>query len=206
MEPQEDPQRSAILDAAAELFEQYSYRKTTVEEIAQKAGIGKGSVYLHYESKEAIGLAWLHRIHDTMFSTLADAARGPGAPLARLKRILVLRVMLRDAVFRRHRRSLDEALESLRGTLDAHRERFHRREASLIADLIEEALADGSARPADEPPAKLGETLVLATNALLPYRVRTEQVPGKKTIEHRARRVAALLVRALSHPTERPHV
>ena len=41
-----------ILKAANELFVQYGFDKTTVSEIAKEAGISKGAIYLHFQSKE----------------------------------------------------------------------------------------------------------------------------------------------------------
>lgn len=205
MNPTHDPLREEILDAAAALFEHYSYRKTTVEEIAQKAGVGKGTIYLHFESKEQIGLAWLQRIHQEMLVSLLKTVEGTGSALDRLEEFLVQRVMLRDAIFRQHRRSLDEALESLRGMLDEHRHRFHAQEAALIARLIDESAREGEVHQTSESPDRLGETMVVATNSLLPYRVRTEQVPPRKTIEDHARRVAVLLRQALQKPQETHH-
>lgn len=43
--------RRRLLDAAADLFVTQGYRKTGIDEIARKAGIGKGSVYLHFATK-----------------------------------------------------------------------------------------------------------------------------------------------------------
>jgi AcrR family transcriptional regulator len=40
--------RRRLLDAAAELFVTQGYRKTSIDEIARRAGIGKGTVYLHF--------------------------------------------------------------------------------------------------------------------------------------------------------------
>ncbi len=45
---------NSLLDAAMELFIRYGYDKTTVNEIAKKAGISKGAVYLHFDSKQSI--------------------------------------------------------------------------------------------------------------------------------------------------------
>jgi AcrR family transcriptional regulator len=36
-----------ILDAAGDLLLRLGYRKVTIEDVAQRAGIGKGTVYLH---------------------------------------------------------------------------------------------------------------------------------------------------------------
>ncbi len=46
--------RERLLDAAQTLFLRHGFDKTTVADIAVQAGIGKGSVYLHFESKEAV--------------------------------------------------------------------------------------------------------------------------------------------------------
>ena len=43
-----------LLDAATKLFTHYGFDKTTVADIAIDAGISKGAVYLHFESKDAL--------------------------------------------------------------------------------------------------------------------------------------------------------
>lgn len=43
-----------VLDAALELFTQKGFSATRVDDIAQKAGISKGAVYLYFPRKEAI--------------------------------------------------------------------------------------------------------------------------------------------------------
>lgn len=43
-----------ILKAATDLFVQYGYDKTTVSDIAKAAGVSKGMIYLHFESKQAL--------------------------------------------------------------------------------------------------------------------------------------------------------
>jgi AcrR family transcriptional regulator len=48
---------SRIFDAAEGLFARYGLRKTTIEDIAREAGIGKGTVYNYFPSKEEIFLA-----------------------------------------------------------------------------------------------------------------------------------------------------
>lgn len=50
-----------ILNAAAELFIHYGYDKTTVSDIAREAGVSKGAIYLHFESKDGLFEALLVR-------------------------------------------------------------------------------------------------------------------------------------------------
>jgi AcrR family transcriptional regulator len=46
--------RDTILTAAKRLFSQYGPQKTTIADIAREAGVGVGTVYLEFASKEAI--------------------------------------------------------------------------------------------------------------------------------------------------------
>lgn len=43
-----------ILDAAAELVLRWGYDKTTIDDIARHAGVGKGTIYLHWKTREAL--------------------------------------------------------------------------------------------------------------------------------------------------------
>ncbi len=51
--------RSAILRAARTVFAHQGYADTVVDDIAAQAGIGKGTLYLYFPSKEQIYLAAL---------------------------------------------------------------------------------------------------------------------------------------------------
>ncbi|MBB5852841.1 TetR family transcriptional regulator [Amycolatopsis umgeniensis] len=62
----ERPDRTAgradrILDAAGVLLSRLGYRKVTIEDIANQAGIGKGTIYLHWRTKENLFHALLLR-------------------------------------------------------------------------------------------------------------------------------------------------
>jgi AcrR family transcriptional regulator len=58
-----DARLERVLDAAADLLVRLGYRRVTIEEVARRAGIGKGTVYLHFPTKEALFLAVLLRTH-----------------------------------------------------------------------------------------------------------------------------------------------
>lgn len=46
--------RDALLAAALEVFLVHGFQAARIEDIAQRAGVGKGSVYLHFATKEAL--------------------------------------------------------------------------------------------------------------------------------------------------------
>ena len=43
-----------ILDAAQRLFVRYGVKRTSVDDIVREAGIAKGTLYLYYDSKNAL--------------------------------------------------------------------------------------------------------------------------------------------------------
>ena len=62
--------REAILDSARKLFTDNGYESTTVDAIAAKAELGKGTIYSYFSGKEEIYLAILEReltiLHNNM--------------------------------------------------------------------------------------------------------------------------------------------
>lgn len=76
-----EARKQRILDTAADLFIQYGYDKTTVSDIAREAGVSKGVIYLHFDSKdallEALFLRETQRYSETWFELLeADPESG----------------------------------------------------------------------------------------------------------------------------------
>ena len=69
--------RSAILDAALELFSRNGYEATGVAEICAAAQVSKGAVYYHFPSKQELFLAlmttWLEGV-EVFFNAAADSA------------------------------------------------------------------------------------------------------------------------------------
>ena len=61
--------RNRILDAAFEIFSEKGFHRATVAEVAKKAHVGKGTVYLYFTGKEALLLA----IFDTLIDRLVFA-------------------------------------------------------------------------------------------------------------------------------------
>ncbi len=50
-----------ILGAAATLLVRWGYRKTTIDDVAREAGVGKGTIYLHWKDKNELFRAALWR-------------------------------------------------------------------------------------------------------------------------------------------------
>jgi AcrR family transcriptional regulator len=64
-----------ILDAASELMIRLGYRKVTIEDVARQAGIGKGTVYLHWRTKERLFESLFLRESVDLITELIDGVR-----------------------------------------------------------------------------------------------------------------------------------
>jgi AcrR family transcriptional regulator len=71
-----------ILDAAAELLRAHGYRRVSIDDVATRAEVGKGTIYLHWRTREALFWAVLQReTHQLLEELIADLAADPGLAL-----------------------------------------------------------------------------------------------------------------------------
>src|SRR6476620_7284883 len=87
--------REAILDATDRLLAQNGYKKMTIDDLAAEVGIGKGSIYLHFESKEEIALSHVDRIVERLKRKLHEIASTDVSPADRICDMLIERVLFR---------------------------------------------------------------------------------------------------------------
>jgi AcrR family transcriptional regulator len=75
---------TVILDAALQVFGQYGYRRTSMDDIAREAGIGKGTIYLSFASKEEVFQALSQRLAQRMLARAEAARHRPGTTADKL--------------------------------------------------------------------------------------------------------------------------
>jgi AcrR family transcriptional regulator len=188
--------RDAILDAANELLGRYGYNKMTVDDLAAEVGIGKGTIYLHFPSKEEVVLSTIDRMVDRLLVKLAEIAEGPGSVPSRLESMLVTRILYRLDNRHHDSKSMDELLSALRTPYLARRERYFAAEAAVLSEVLEEGRAHDELSLDDA--AATAQTLVLATNALLPSNLSARELGKRKHVAEQATALARLLVRGLA--------
>lgn len=74
-EDERDVRARRTLDAAGELLLRWGYKRVTVEDIARRAEVGKGTVYLHWKSKDELFDALLLREFAAGLSHMVAALR-----------------------------------------------------------------------------------------------------------------------------------
>jgi len=82
--------RPLILRAATEVFSERGFAAVTVAEIADHAGIGKGTVYEYFSSKDELLFAVFEWMNQGIAQRIRDLLNEDGTTLDRLRRLLAL--------------------------------------------------------------------------------------------------------------------
>ena len=187
--------KSAILDATDRLLARHGYKKMTIDDLAAEVGIGKGSVYLHFSSKEEIALSHIDAIIERLKARLYEISAKKTACDKRLKEMLIERVIFRFDSVQHYTRSLDDIFSKIRQRLLERRKRYFGEEAKIFAKLIKEGVDSGAFAKINPDDAAL--SLLLATNSLLPYSLSTQELGERKEIHKRVSELADLLLKGV---------
>ncbi|HYH31315.1 MAG TPA: TetR/AcrR family transcriptional regulator [Pseudonocardia sp.] len=170
-----------ILDRAAESVLAVGHAGTTIEVVARSAGVAKGTIYLHFPSRDALFTAVLRRERLALVTATADAVTAEpsaatphgvvGASVAALQRRPLLAAVLRRDADVLGRLAHAVPVPEMPGT------------ARGFAAYLDELRAAGLVRT-DLPSAELLATVAavllgfLTTGGLLPAPVPADRLPG----------------------------
>lgn len=130
--------RELIMDAAAELFAARGVTSTSVDEIAERAGIAKGSVFYNFESKSGLVEALMARSSRVFTEALAEATEGR---TGRDRRDAVVRALL--TVVRDHPATARMMVSELFRVDRSWRESIETWRTTALAPLVTDAVAAG---------------------------------------------------------------
>jgi TetR/AcrR family transcriptional regulator, cholesterol catabolism regulator len=85
-----------IVAAAAKVFRTKGYHAATVRDIAEEVGILKGSLYHHFESKEALLYLVVKEPIAQMFQTMGEIAATDGSATEKLRRAILAHLQAFD--------------------------------------------------------------------------------------------------------------
>ncbi len=187
-----DETRDRILDAAERLLARLGYQKTTMDDLATEAGVSKRTIYLHFRSKEETTLSTIDRIVERLLTVLEDLAGSSRPVCVRLQMMLTTRVLFRFDSVRDYHQGIDELFRAIRPAYLARRSQYFEAEAAVFGRVLEEGKKDGSFSIG--VPEEVAQSLILATNALLPSGLSPQELGARSSVEKQADRIAALLI------------
>lgn len=152
--------RNEILDAAEQLFVTKGFDKTSTNDILERVGIARGTLYYHFGSKEEILDAIIQRMSETLVKRAAGVAAQKGKPV--LERLTEMMLALNVDSELGH-----EIMEQVHKPQNAlmHQKMQEGLLAGirpLITGLIEEGIAQGLCQT--DYPAQAAEMMLLYSN------------------------------------------
>lgn len=187
--------KDAILDSAERLLARFGYRKMTVEDIAVEAGIGKGTIYLHFNSKEELVLSHVDRLVDRLKNRLREIASSDEPASERVRSMLLTRVLFRFDSIQHYTQSLNDLLAALRPSLLARRAVYFDEEAQIFADVLNQGRDSHEFQFDDALNTAYG--MLHATNSLLPYSLSTTELGEREEVKEKATVIADLILSGL---------
>jgi TetR/AcrR family acrAB operon transcriptional repressor len=153
--------RQGILNAALELFHENGYSRTTLEQIARRAGVTRGAIYWHFRDKVDLFLGLKDEIEQSAGTRLEDLLLWPVESLDDMRKgvLRLFRNIEENEQFRRYFEIVlyrAEFTEELQPLLTKYRDKLQRLQQKDQEDLIRLQRAGKVHADVDCPRAALG--------------------------------------------------
>ena len=187
-----------VTDAARKLFGRYGFEKTTIDDIAKEAGIGKGSVYLEFPNKQEILFAIIREFVEERHNQIKEYVENAEAPyLESLEQMLFIHAL---AVHERATSQIHTP-DALLHTNIVIKQRFKKHfefMKSSISTLLRKA-AENKEIKSKTDFDEVTETIILGIGSICPPYLRNTKpnvtgIPTRKQLEKEAGLLVKLLI------------
>jgi AcrR family transcriptional regulator len=131
-----------ILEAAFAEFSRNGYAMTTLDQIAERAGVTKGTIYVYFENKEHLFISMVRELMKVAIDTVQDMFEqheGSTADLLRAQFSLIYQHIVED----RRRREVVRMLIAEASRFPALADRYHQDIHCPCVDLLTQAIQRG---------------------------------------------------------------
>ena len=131
-----------ILEAAFAEFSRNGYAMTTLDQIAERAGVTKGTIYVYFENKEHLFISMVREITKATLDTVQDmfeSHEGSTADLLRAQFSFIYQHIVED----RRRREVVRMLIAEAPRFPALADRYHEEILRPCLDMLRQAIQRG---------------------------------------------------------------
>ena len=153
--------REKILNTATQLFIQKGSEKTSMQDIAQTAGISKGAIYHHFKSKDEIVFAVIRSRQELMEEEMKQWLKATENLTGREQLQTIIKSNLGSQTARTIDGIVGEYEKDAGFILTMMRDNL-RIGAPVVSDIIKKGMADGSLQP--QYPEEAAEVFLLLVN------------------------------------------
>jgi len=138
-----------ILEAAFSEFSRNGYATTTLDRIAEGAGVTKGTIYVYFENKEHLFISMVHEAMKATLDTIQDMFErheGSTADLLRAQFSFIYQHLVEDRRRREVLRMLIAEASRFPALADRYHEEIHRPCMELLQQAIQRGMDRGEIR------------------------------------------------------------
>ena len=168
--------RQAILEQAIRTFAELGFRGTDVQVIADRAGVGKGTVYRYFHSKEDLFWAATFDVLVRLDEYLATAMIGVDGACARLRAAALAHAGFFDANPLYLEMFVQERAEFRGAGPESHRD-YHEKMVERIGGILQQGIESGELRPVDTRRATIALGCLLYGATVLGSHLQAVPVP-----------------------------
>jgi AcrR family transcriptional regulator len=131
-----------ILEAAFEEFSRNGYAATALDQVAERAGVTKGTIYVYFESKEHLFISMVREVTNVTLDVVQDMFKrheGSTADLLRAQFSFIYEHIVED----RRRREVVRMLIAEASRFPALADRYHEEIHRPCLDLLKQAIQRG---------------------------------------------------------------
>ncbi len=155
-----DERRDRIIESARELFARFGLKKTTMDEIAEKCGMSKATLYYYFQNKEDVFKSVIKKELDLFKKIVQETLSKENSPQEKLRAFIVARFTRIKEIANYYSTIKDEYLEHY-AFVEKERTEFTNWEIQIIQSILDEGVQKGIFETSD---SKL--TAVVITYAL----------------------------------------
>jgi len=138
-----------IVEAAFAEFSRNGYAMTTLDQIAERAGVTKGTIYVYFENKEHLFISMVHEAMKASLDTIQDMFErhdGSTADLLRAQFSFIYQHLVEDRRRREVVRMLIAEASRFPALADRYHEEIHRPCMDMLSRIIQRGIDRGEIR------------------------------------------------------------
>ena len=145
-----EEKRKAVLQAASDVLLEYGPQKTTLDDIAKRAGMAKTSLYYYFKDKHEIIRAIIKSDMDQLLDILNKAVDAANTVEEKMYALGEARYRFISERAQRANKKIISEFRSLEGVFEAEREHYLHLHRELIEKILREGIQNGELHPIED--------------------------------------------------------
>ncbi|HQP30350.1 MAG TPA: TetR/AcrR family transcriptional regulator [Deltaproteobacteria bacterium] len=142
-----DERRQELLKTASEVILEYGIQKTTLDDIARRAGMAKTSLYYYFKEKDEIVRAIIRNVMEDLLASMRQAAEAGDTSEEKLCGLIEARYRYIATASSRATKEILQEFRSFSGLYARDLEYYQRVQRGMIEDIFRQGIGRGELRP-----------------------------------------------------------